>query len=161
MGSILRSFALHLCISEKGNADSWYVKGVKELVIPVILFVGMRTIFDMFDITQLSIYELYDAVFVTFTRCILGLFLFCLLYWLFKNVNQNSRIVKFFSDISYEVYLTHQFILLAVYEYIPGCHSGSLLGGLLMLVISLILTVLNSLVVKWISVCCLRVIPKV
>lgn len=126
----------------------WYNGAIKKLWLPTSILIAMRILLEKINISEMSIYGLYDAVFVNLSRCLLGMLVFSLLYKGLKKMGER-HIINFLSDLSYEVYLTHQFILLAVYKYIPGVSSGG--GYLLMILVSLILILINSAAVKWLS----------
>ena len=82
----------------------------------------------------------------TAAKAVLGTFLFALFYFLFSHVKNNrlSRWITLVSDTSYEVYIVHQFILLALYEYVPLFRREDLLSGLALLGAALMLITANT-----------------
>lgn len=54
--------------------------------------------------------DCYEII-MTATKCLMAVIVFCLVRLYFK-LTPNRRYIRFFSDISYEIYLTHQFLIL-------------------------------------------------
>ena len=99
-------------------------------------------------------YYYYDAYFQPISRLFLALSLFAVfIYNSEKIVGWSERhehldkALTGFSSISYEVYLTHQFILLALWEFIPSLYFG--VGLIVWSIVSFVLTILNSLVLLY------------
>ena len=110
--------------------------------IPTVLFSILRLYLDGYDFVNAQLYSLYDGIFVTTTKCLLGLWLFFMGMKVLKN-GTNDRLTHYLSTRSYEIYLTHQFILLAVNEYVlpyiksvPFSKIASLLLSIVMIVIN-------------------------
>ena len=66
-----------------------------------------------------------------------------MLHWLLSRAG-TCRVTRLLSDASYEVYITHQFIMLALYEFVPFFQRGDLLSGLAFLLAALILIAGNT-----------------
>lgn len=110
-----------------------------------LLFVAARIGLDGLA----SRYYYYDALFQPVARFVIAMALFAIFVynsrWIESRASMTPCVhaaVSKFSDISYEVYLTHQFILLAFWEFIPVFHHGA--GLFFWIVISLLATVANS-----------------
>lgn len=121
--------------------DNWY-KGKTLILLPVTIVLVIIRIFA--DTTDIINNPYYDGVFTTAVKALVGLFLFFLMYGVFASIKQNrTNLLCFISDISYEVYIVHQFILLAVYEFVPFPKS-TVVGKSAMLVCSMILIFINA-----------------
>lgn len=125
--------------NEDGKLAGW---NMVALLVATVLFNALRILLDGYAFSK-SVIQLYDGIFVTASKCLLGLSLFLLLMKVLKN-EDNGRFTQYLSKRSYEIYLVHQFILLAVDKYIPFPGKGSALGTGLMLLVSVILIWCNT-----------------
>lgn len=130
------------------NNSEWY-KGKLKFLLPItILLVVIRLICDT---EEMMSNPYYKEIFVTIVKCVVGLFLFFVLYNLLPDSQkEKNTLVTFGSKISYEIYISHQFIVLALYEFIPFFRKG-FLGGVAMLVVYFIATTLNAVVLYYIK----------
>lgn len=88
----------------------------------------------------------YDG-FVTVSKCMLAVFLFAFSY----NAMDGKRIPKIFSkmaQVSYEVYITHQFILLVVNRLLERFAMPRIVHCVALFVISIPIIVLNVVVLR-------------
>ncbi len=125
----------------------------KSLALKVLPFAAVASVIRIIaDDTDMVENQFYDGVFVTLTKAVLGLFLFFLFYNIFSysKTGKVSKIIGFLSEISYEIYIVHQFILLALYEFIPF-FKGTVLGAVLMLGVSVVLVFVNTVIVYYIK----------
>ena len=116
--------------------------------IPTVLFSILRLYLDGYDFANVQLCSLYDGIFVTTTKCLLGLWLFFMGMKVLKN-STNGRLTHYLSTRSYEIYLTHQFILLAVNEYLPLPQKGTAIGAVIMCLISVVLIFANTEALAW------------
>lgn len=96
-----------------------------------------------------QIYYFYDSFFQPLARFTLAMALFSVFVYFSEDIkafgDRNPRthaIVSKFSGISYEFYLTHQFILLAFWEFVPIFHTGR--GLVIWIIVSFIATIANT-----------------
>lgn len=109
----------------------------------------MRLILDpIFMVAEYKIYYYYDALFQPLARFSVAMALFCLFKYFSRPITEwdsshsfLDKSIQSLSNISYEVYLTHQFIQLSIWEFFPCVHSGW----------GLILWILGSVVFTWIN----------
>lgn len=129
----------------------WEGKGIKYVFVPMTVLVAARIVFSIIGIENWKYYAMYDATFVPICKAVLGYWLFCVAYWLFskERFQIGKKTIAVLSAVSFEIYITHQFIELAVYEYVPYCNSGTLFGGLLMFIVSVVLIAINTLVLHY------------
>lgn len=99
-----------------------------------------------------KVYYYYDAIFQPIARLILAMWVFCVFIQHTEQIENWAMIHKkadwgitTFSAVSFEVYLTHQFIQLSVWKFIP--HNGWI-GMVVWVVLSIILTAINTIVLK-------------
>lgn len=103
-----------------------------------------------------TIYYYYDAWFQPLARFSLAMAIFCLCssgndvieQWGFKH-DRLDKCVQWFSGISYEFYLTHQFIMLSIGEFFPRVRSGY--GIMIWIAGTLVLTIGNSVILQYIA----------
>ena len=76
--------------------------------IPTVIFVTLSIALSKNHRSELS-YE----ILMTTAKCLLAVVLFCVVHLICAQIHQYA-LVQYLSNISYEVYLTHQFILLFV-----------------------------------------------
>lgn len=126
------------------NDKNWSKGKIKYLIPMSLLLVSVKLYLDTTDIVD-NIY--YDGLFSTAVKGIIGLTLFFVLYGIFPS-EKKSRLIDFTSDISYEVYITHQFIILALYEFIPIFKNG-FVGGVLLCVCSVFATAVNAIILYY------------
>lgn len=91
----------------------------------------------------------YDGLFLSFARFSCAMLLFTVFIYFSHRIEYFSvanprkhKVISRFSDISYEFYLTHQFILLAIWEFVPELHSG--IGLVIWILVSFIATIFNT-----------------
>lgn len=137
-----------------GDLTNWAQTGMKQGWLPAAIFLLARIVLEIIGISNWEYYKLYDEIFVPLCKSVMGFWLFCALYSLFSlpSMQKCQKTVEYVSAISFDVYITHQFIELAVYEYVPYCNSGTLWGALLMLVISVVLIALNTLALHYLTI---------
>ena len=151
-GIHLSLFIIAYYVFQRQKEDTkWAEKGIKYVCIPMLLFVAARIVCSIVSIENWEHYVLYDATFVPTCKAVLGYWLFCVAYWLFskERFQIGKKAIAVLSAVSFEIYITHQFIELAVYEYVPYCNSGTLFGGLLMFIVSAVLIAINTLVLHY------------
>jgi len=148
------SFVFVYCLFKqtRGNIR----KGQQTIWIYVaIILSAVRLIFDPVMMKMdYSIYYYYDALFQPLVRFCLAMALFTTFIsgseyiekWA-KSYHKVDAVITRFSKISYEVYLTHQFILLAFWEFFPPLHNG--IGFIAWIIVSFAATILNSMIVAY------------
>lgn len=104
-----------------------------------VVAIGLRLYLDSMVAPNMMLYELGT----TSAKAVLGMLLFAALHWLFSAVG-TSRGVRLLSDSSYEVYIVHQFILLALYEFVPLFRNGDFLSRLAFFLAALLLIAGNT-----------------
>lgn len=129
----------------------WAKNGVKYVFIPMILSVAGRIACTIVGVEAWKYYTVYDALCIPIFKAVQGYWLFCALYCLFSQEKCRvfPKAIEKLSVLSFEIYITHQFIELAVYEYVPYCNSGTILGGMLMFVVSAVLIAINTVVLHY------------
>lgn len=124
-------------------------------IYAAIILSAVRLIFDpVFMNMDYSIYYYYDALFQPLARFCLAMAIFTTFIsgseyiekWA-KSYYKVDAVITQFSKISYEVYLTHQFILLAFWEFFPSLHDG--IGFIAWIIVSFAATILNSMIVVY------------
>lgn len=122
-------------------------RGVKIWFIPALLFAAARIYLESQDFLRGGVLvQAYEDWFLPPARCIIGIFLFCLLYQIMPS--RRIRSISYLSGISYEIYLVHQFIELSVDRFIPYCASNGIPNMLVYIVICAGLTLINAVVLK-------------
>lgn len=119
------------------------------ILIALVLSISRLILDPIFMRMDYKVYFYYDSIFQPLARCGLAMcfftiFIYCsewLEKWAMKHKTADATVTRF-SDASYEVYLTHQFILLAIWEFVPSMHKG--VGLVLWAIISFILTLANT-----------------
>lgn len=98
------------------------------------------------------IYYYYDALFQPVARFMLAMWIFCMAMQHTKNIESwaekhkgMNKIIQQFSAASFEIYLTHQFIQLSVWEFLP--HDGAVGMGMY-IILSIVLTAMNTYALK-------------
>ncbi len=118
----------------------------------------IRVVSDMAfeDLKNTKFYFYYDSLFQHFVRLVLAVAIFYLVLLFSYKIQKWSeshqkadKLICGFSGICYEVYLTHQFIQLSVWEFFPDLHNGVLI--FVWIIASAVLTILNSLLLSWVS----------
>ena len=129
-----------------------WTRGRKECIcwgIAALVFSAVRLVMDpIFMAVDSAIYYYYDALFQPLARFILAMWIFqmmlagteriekwALLHW---RLNYCMQVL---SKSSFEIYLTHQFIQLSVWEFLP--HSN-LCGLAIWVTLSIFLTAANT-----------------
>lgn len=110
----------------------------------------IRLILDpIFMVAEYKIYYYYDALFQPLSRFSVAMALFCLFEYFSRSMTEWSlshsflgKSIQSLSNISYEIYLSHQFIQLSIWELFPCVHSDW--GLILWIFGSVILTWINS-----------------
>lgn len=141
-----------------GERAAWDRKLAWHLLPFAVVAIGLRLYLDSLAEPSVMLYEIGS----TGAKAVLGVFLFALLHWLFSVVG-TSRVVRLLSDSSYEVYIVHQFILLALYEFVPLFRNGDFLSRLAFFLAALLLIAGNTAVLyiaKTIIECGLRRIKR-
>lgn len=123
----------------RGDSPHWSRKLVLPLLPLAAVAIGARLLLDSMAEPGVLLYELGS----TSAKAVLGMFLFAVLHLLFSCVG-SPRVIRLLSDASYEVYIVHQFILLALYEYVPFFQREDLLSGLALLAAALLLIAGNT-----------------
>lgn len=107
---------------------------------------------EAFMAADYTIYYYDDALFQPIARFTLAMWISCEAFshtqqiedWATRNPRVN-RTIQIFSAASFEVYLTHQFVQLSVWEFFP--HNG--VGGMILwILLSIVLTAINTIVLK-------------
>lgn len=158
-GIHLSLFVIAYYVFQRQKEDTeWAKKGTKYVFIPMIILVAARIVCSIVGIEKWKYYALYDATFVPICKAVLGYWLFCVAYWLFskERFQIGKKATTVLSSVSFEIYIVHQFIELAVYEYVPYCNSGTWFGGLLMFVLSVVLIAINT----WVLHYCVMLMQK-
>ncbi|MBQ2737871.1 MAG: acyltransferase [Clostridia bacterium] len=120
---------------------------------PALLLCIVRIVLDLNGIESSTLYMLYDSVFITTVRAFLGFALYFGLYIIFsREALMKFPVSKGISKLSYEIFITHQFIILSVAKYIPYCSGTTVISYLLLALCSALLTVLNSLILHWATI---------
>lgn len=128
-----------------------------QFIYAAIILSAVRLIFDpVFIKMDYSIYYYYDALFQPLARFCLAMALFTTFIsgseyierWAKSHYKADAVITRF-SKISYEIYLTHQFILLAFWKFFPSLHNGA--GFIVWIIISFATTILNSMIVVYVK----------
>lgn len=120
------------------------------IVLAVIISMIRLVLDPIFRELEYAIYYTYDALFQPVARFILAMAIFVvfienkeLMYeWSLKHKRIN-HVIQAISGISYEIYLTHQFIQLSLWKFIPFFHKG--IGILGWSVVCIIFTGINAL----------------
>lgn len=160
-GIHIASYAVGYCMGcEKWKCDSkltvrW---GCLALVFSLIRLLLDTTVMA----ADYTIYYYYDATFQPIARFTLAMWIFCVSInhteqiedWALKH-KKIDQAIQIFSAASFEVYLTHQFMQLSVWEFFP--HNG-LSGMTVWLILSIVLTAINTVVLKLI---CLGIEKKI
>lgn len=126
-------------------------------IIATGFFSALRFFFDGYFMSRpYEIYYYYDSLFQPVARFALAMALFTVFVYFSTHIESFAqrnplahKTISSFSDVSYEFYLTHQFILLAFYEFIPYFHTG--LGLVVWIAVSFIITVANTLLLVFIK----------
>lgn len=140
-------FAYFFFRQEKSNPD-WY-KGKAVKLFPIALVFSVVRLFA--DTTGVVSNAYYDGVFVALSKVFFGAFLFFFIYEILSRTNaRESRIIKFISNASYEIYIVHQFVLLALYEFISFFQNG-VVGKTAFFVCAMAVIVINAVVVYYIK----------
>jgi peptidoglycan/LPS O-acetylase OafA/YrhL len=134
-------------------------------VAAIVLTCIRLLIDDVMANKEYIIYYYYDALFQPLARFGLGLSIFTLFMYYNDKVEVWSKsfpschkLINRFSNISYEFYLTHQFILLSIWKFIPAVHNG--VGYMLWILISFIATIVNAICVAYVKRLIMNVINK-
>lgn len=146
-GVHLSLFIIAYYVFQKQTGDEeWAQKGARYTFIPMVVLVLIRIILSIVGIETWKYYGLYDAIFIPICKAVLGYWLLCAMYQIFsqKRCQICPKTIGYLSAVSFEIYITHQFIELAVFEYVPYCNSGTLLGALLMFTVSAVLIAINT-----------------
>ena len=143
--------AAYYLFQRSEGEEAFEKKCVKHALIPMIVSVIVRSTLTIAGIEGWEYYTVYDALCVPIFKAVQGYWLFCALYCLFSKEKCRvfPKAFRYLSEVSFEIYITHQFIELAVYEYVPYCNSGTILGALIMLVVSAVLIALNTWVLHY------------
>lgn len=127
-------------------------KGILLKVLPVTLIpVCAKIILDAS--TDRKENAFYSGVFETTVKAVLAVFLFFLLYNIFNFIKCKKiyKPIGFLSKISYEIYIVHQFILLALYEFVPFFKSSAV-GRFKLLICSLALIFVNAVILYYLKI---------
>ncbi len=139
--------AYFLFYKTKDN-ENWY-KGKAIKLFPLVVVLTAIRLFT--DTKEIASNSYYDGLFVTSVKAITGMFLFFAMYKLLLVLKAKElKIVDYISDISYEVYIVHQFILLALFEFISFFKSG-VAGKVSMLICSVIMIFFNAVIVFYVK----------
>ena len=130
------------CFRTWNDKPDWSWTLTLRLLPFALAAIGVRLYLDGMAEPNPQLYELGS----TAAKAVLGMFLFALLYLLFSRFGEKTaaRGITTLSNVSYEVYIVHQFILLALYEYVPFFRGEGALNGLAMLVAALLLIAGNT-----------------
>ena len=134
------------------------VQGVvtsKQIIIWTLLAIATSVVRFALDtvisVGDPKVYYYYDGLFQPFARFSCAMLLFTVFIYFSHKIENFSvanprkhTVITRFSDISYEFYLTHQFILLAIWEFVPVLHNG--IGLVIWILVSFIATIVNTIV---------------
>lgn len=137
-------YCLNKGVVSKHQMTGWIIAAVVLSAFRLILdpiFIGM----------EYTILYYYDSLFQPIARFGLAMAIFTIFVynserieaWAIKSPRLNNAITGF-SNLSYEVYLSHQFILLAFWEFIPYFHTKS--GIIIWSIVSFVATIANALI---------------
>lgn len=132
----------YFCFRTMGDDPNWSRKLTLCLLPFAVAAIGARLYLEGLPEPNVYLRELGT----TAAKAVLGMFLFALLHFVFSRLGDTpvSRGVFWLSNVSYEVYIVHQFILLALYEYVPLFRREDALSGLALLAAALLLIVGNT-----------------
>ena len=150
-GVNLSLFVIAYYIFQRSDSEEFESRAIKYTLAPALIAIILRIVLEYMGISAWSIYGLYDSVFVTVCKSLLAFVLFFVFYKLFNReyFRRFNKYALAVSTFSFEIYITHQFIELAVYEYVPYCDSGTFIGAVVMLVASVMLIVINTLLLRF------------
>lgn len=132
-----------------GNKGHWnysFKRAKSRFFVPVAIIICIRLMLD--NNSDVSDLYFYDGFIIPITKCVIAMFIFIVLYSLDFRVLKNKKFILYLSNISYEFYIVHQFILLSVNRFIPCCSEEYIFGILLGGMISLVLTFFNAIALK-------------
>lgn len=116
-----------------------------------IAFSILRLLIECTDIDISNWYELYDAICVPIFRTFLGMGI-VVFFLYFENVFvsiKKCRWMEKFADLSYEFYLTHQFIQLALWQFVDWFRTS--LGIVVWMILCFVLSLCNAYILKIIT----------
>lgn len=151
-GIHVASYVLVYCFYHKKPNKNITKTQVKIWFTSAAILSLMRLLFDRhFMEGDYEAYYYYDALFQPIARFALAMCIFTFFIYQSKRIEQWSlnhlkghKVINAFSESSYEVYLTHQFILLAFWEFFPFLHNG--IGLVIWVILSFVATIANTLI---------------
>lgn len=153
-------FAVMLCVfknQRRENSDRWLLS---ISWFPAILLSGLRIIIGICPFMEgLRNTAIFEGL-ITVSKCFLAVLLFSLLRCCLACKNTNP-IVQYLSRMSYEIYITHQFILLAINRVLLSAGFRGVTNGVLLATISVPLIIANAAVLNKVSTYAKRKIDKV
>ncbi len=147
LGLFVISYYVFSRYSDTENREK---KMIKLIWLPTLVMIVARLLLEHFGVSEWKHYGVYDSVFVPICKSLLAFLVYSGIYVISSKTRCKwlDKIVLAVSAVSFEVYITHQFIELAVYEYVPYCNSGTLLSGVLMLAVSAVLIIINTIALR-------------
>lgn len=147
----IASYVYVYCFYNRRNGVVTKHQTVVWAILAAILSIARLAIDPYMVNADHQTYYYYDALFQPIARFGLAMFIFTFFIyqsqwiedWSAKH-SKGHRLISKFSDYSYEVYLTHQFILLAIWEFVPFAREG--IGLILWITLSFIATIFNTLI---------------
>lgn len=145
-----------------------WTRGKKECIcwgIAALVFSAVRLVMDpIFMAADSAIYYYYDALFQPLARFILAMWIFQMMLAGTERIEKWARshcrlnyCMQVLSESSFEIYLTHQFIQLSVWEFLP---YKNLWGRAIWVILSVFPTAVNTQMLKIIcsaiKKCCKR-----
>lgn len=140
-------FAVMFCVFKSQrheNPDRWLMS---ISWVPAILLSGLRVAVEICPFAEVLRHTVIFEGFITLSKCFLAVFLYSLLRCCLvcKNI---SPTMQYFSQISYEIYITHQFILLAVSRALSSFGFRDVTHGIMMAVISIPIIIVNAVILN-------------
>lgn len=140
-------FIVLFCVFKDKEMDKFTKILAQKTFVPALLLTMVRVSADAIQPSFIVRYvDAYDG-FVTVSKCVLAVFLFAFSY----KAMDGKRVPKILSEmaqVSYEVYITHQFILLVVNRLLERCAMPRIVHCAALLVISIPIIILNVVVLR-------------
>ncbi len=145
-----------LFLIRKPPDGAGWTRGKKECTcwgIAALVFSAVRLVMDpIFMAADSAIYYYYDALFQPLARFILAMWIFQMMLAGTERIEKWARshcrlnyCMQVLSESSFEIYLTHQFIQLSVWEFLP---YKNLCVCAIWVILSIFLTVVNTQMLK-------------
>lgn len=140
-------FIVLYCVLKRKEIDKFAKRLAQESIVPALLLTLARIMVDAIQPSFITRYvDAYEGI-VTVSKCMLAVFLFAFFY----NALDGKHIPAIFSKIaqvSYEVYIAHQFILLVVNRLLEGFSMPRVVHCTALLVLSIPIITANVVVLR-------------